>query len=70
MSNYCATHQREKLAVDCPNCGGEGVSHHDCGDDCCVCLDAEDNVTCDICRGRGSLVLCPTCAPSAFEDYP
>ena len=39
--------------VDCWNCGGEGFSHHDCGEDCCCCLHPEDNVVCDICRGKG-----------------
>jgi len=38
---------------DCWNCGGERYSHHDCGEDTCCCLDPEDNVLCDICRGKG-----------------
>lgn len=39
--------------VDCWKCGGEGYSHHDCGEDICCCLEPEDNVECDICKGHG-----------------
>ena len=39
--------------VDCWECGGTGYSHHDCGEDTCVCLDKSDNVECDICEGEG-----------------
>jgi len=39
--------------IDCWNCGDEGYSHHDCGEDCCCCLWPEDNVVCDICNGKG-----------------
>ena len=39
--------------VECWNCGGEGYSHHDCGEDCCCCLSPYDNVRCDICDGKG-----------------
>lgn len=39
--------------IDCWNCGGEGYSYHDCGEDVCCCLDPEDNVVCDICHGKG-----------------
>jgi hypothetical protein len=38
--------------VDCWNCD-EGYSGHECGEDCCACLEPEDNVVCDICRGAG-----------------
>lgn len=38
---------------ECWNCGGEGVSHHDCGEDTCCCFMPEDNVQCDICGGNG-----------------
>lgn len=43
---------------DCPNCGGEGVSGHDCGEDCCCCADPYDNIGCDICQGKGAFPLC------------
>ena len=38
--------------VECWNCD-DGYSGHDCGEDICCCLDPEDNVICDICRGKG-----------------
>jgi hypothetical protein len=43
---------------ECWNCGGEGVSSHDCGEDCCCCAYPEDNVTCDVCEGVGSFPHC------------
>jgi hypothetical protein len=42
----------------CWNCGGEGLSHHDCGEDCCCCLYPEDNVRCDVCDGEGGWWQC------------
>lgn len=48
----------EKAAEDCWNCGGDGYSSHDCGEDSCCCLDPHDNVRCDICRGRGYTMVC------------
>lgn len=43
---------------DCPDCGGEG-GYHDCGEDCCCCLDP-DRVThaCPTCKGKG-WIRCP-----------
>ena len=43
---------------DCQNCGGEGVTSHDCGEDCCCCAYPEDNVVCDICGGKGAFPVC------------
>ena len=43
---------------ECWNCGGTKFSYHDCGEDCCCCLDPEDNVICDICDGDGGWLLC------------
>ena len=37
--------------VDCWQCDEEGYSYHDCGEDCCACLDPEPNVICDVCLG-------------------
>jgi hypothetical protein len=48
----------------CWQCGGEGVSDHDCGEDCCNCLHPEDNVRCDICEGKGGWVVQPATAES------
>ena len=45
--------------IDCWNCGGEGYSHHDCGEDTCCCLYPEDNVRCDVCNGRGGWPSAP-----------
>jgi hypothetical protein len=42
----------------CPNCAGDGVTSHDCGEDCCCCLYPEDNVTCDVCEGDGTIAIC------------
>lgn len=39
--------------IECWQCGGEGYSDHDCGEDTCCCLDPEDNVRCDVCNGKG-----------------
>lgn len=43
----------EQEWTDCWNCGGEGVTHHDCGEDTCACLNPEPNVTCEVCNGKG-----------------
>lgn len=53
----------EQTYRDCWNCGGEGNSYHDCGQDTCCCLDPEDNVECDICEGDGGWWACPFCNP-------
>ena len=70
MSTYCddKTHGLAELTVrDCWNCGGEGYSSHDCGEDCCCCADPEPNVPCDVCNGKGAFAACPICSPE--EDY-
>jgi len=54
--------------ADCWNCGGEGFSYHDCGEDCCCCLNPEDNVECDICDVNGGWWACPMCEPRAFDE--
>lgn len=65
--NLCPIHG-EKAWVDCWSCGGEGYTHHDCGEDCCVCLDPEPNVRCDICRGKGGYVICFGCHPEVEKE--
>lgn len=55
--------------LPCPNCGGEGFSHHDCGEDCCACLHPEDNVVCDWCQGRGGSQHCVS-SPEWCEGNP
>lgn len=37
----------------CYQCDGIGIYGHDCGEDCCACLDPEDNERCDECNGAG-----------------
>ena len=43
---------------DCEHCGGEGVTGHDCGEDCCCCAAPEDKVVRGICWGRGFFESC------------
>jgi hypothetical protein len=49
----------------CWQCGGECFVDHDCGKDCCCCLDPQPNVRCDICEGKGGYDICLTCNPEA-----
>lgn len=47
--------KREEEMADwehCYNCE-DGYSGHDCGEDCCPCLDPEENMVCQVCEGRG-----------------
>lgn len=55
--------------VDCHNCGGDGLTGHDCGEDCCCCLYPEDNVECDICDGDGGWHRCMS-SPDWCEANP
>lgn len=41
----------------CDQCE-DGYSYHDCGEDCCACLDPEPNVPCDLCHGAGGWWQC------------
>jgi len=58
----------EKDWVECWQCGGEGMYGHDCGEDCCVCADPEENERCDICRGKGGWLRCYGCVPMTEEE--
>ena len=42
----------------CEQCDGDGVYGHHCGEDCCCCLDPEENEPCDLCDGRGWFKAC------------
>ena len=48
----------ELVSDPCEQCGGDGVYGHDCGEDCCCCLDPEENEECDLCVGRGYFMHC------------
>lgn len=43
---------------DCWDCGGGGLTYHDCGEDTCACLHPEINVQCDSCTGEGGAWHC------------
>jgi hypothetical protein len=44
--------------ADCWACFGAG-GHHDCGEDCCCCLDREEITRdCDECNGEGGYLEC------------
>jgi hypothetical protein len=57
----CPECEAELEWIECEQCNGEGVSGHDCGEDCCACLDPEDNDPCDMCRAIGGWYWCPEC---------
>jgi hypothetical protein len=47
------------MVESCWQCGGEG-GWHDCGEDCCACLEPDDQAgdfwhTCDVCEGSGEV---------------
>lgn len=43
---------------DCWQCHGDG-GFHDCGEDCCCCLDKEEiTVDCEVCKGEGGYRIC------------
>lgn len=37
----------------CPDCAGEGMNGHDCGEDTCCCRYPEENMPCQTCDGAG-----------------
>ena len=65
--SVCKDHG-DKSWQECWGCGSTGYSYHDCGEDCCVCLDPEDNVRCDICLGEGGWYRCYTCTPMTEDE--
>ena len=75
VNRTCACHERAYIscAADCFadeweewevcwECGGEGVNGHDCGEDCCPCLEPEENMTCQTCDGKGGWKPAPSAA--------
>jgi hypothetical protein len=65
----CKTCGHQKYYVDCWNCGGEVYVDHDCGEDVCCCFYPEDNIMCDICRGKGGFHQCVKCHPECFDEH-
>jgi hypothetical protein len=66
LDNYeqmatCSQCETELEWVECEQCDGEGMSGHDCGEDCCCCLDPEPNELCDLCGGAGGWYWCYVC---------
>ena len=45
------------LFETCQSCAGEGWFGHDCFEDCCCCLDPEDD-KCGTCDGEGTIPIC------------
>lgn len=64
--NICQVCAWEVERVDCDQCS-DGFVGHDCGEDCCACLEPEDNVACDTCDGYGFWVRCKCGHKSASE---
>lgn len=48
-----------KTWMECHDCGGQGFTHHECGEDTCACLDVVNNVICYTCNGKGGWHVCP-----------
>lgn len=55
--DYCSDCGSSAGWEECTNCE-DGMSGHDCGEDCCACLYPENNVPCDICDGKGGWWVC------------
>lgn len=72
MDDYgfpCPTCGCEMDFETCWQCGGEG-GFHDCGEDCCPCLDPDLNETCEECNGRGRYPICPYAGKHASPAPP
>ncbi len=68
MENYdeqpiCPECEYELAWECCYQCDGSSVYGHDCGEDCCACLEPEENEPCDECSGIGGWYYCanPQC---------
>lgn len=49
---------------ECWACGGTGEQEHDCGEDCCCCLEPLPD-SCEVCHGRGSI----QCTADTTRDH-
>jgi hypothetical protein len=54
---WCAVCGSDMAWEQCWQCHGEG-GFHDCGEDCCPCLEPDLNETCEECGGRGGYLVC------------
>lgn len=52
----------------CDHCE-DGFDGHDCGEDCCCCLEPEENVVCQICEGHAGWYWCLS-SPEFCEANP
>lgn len=66
----CARCGSSMSFIECPECGGEGLCGHDCGEDCCCCLEPEDNIECPACSGVGSFPLCLSASSGHCAEFP
>jgi hypothetical protein len=41
-----------RIWIECYTCGGDGIVEHDCFEDCCCCLEPNDDI-CTECDGEG-----------------
>ena len=55
---YCKACGAELDWELCWQCAGAGVYGHECGEDCCACLDPEENEVCAECGGKGGWWFC------------
>ena len=53
----CARCGSSATSERCDMCE-DGLCGHDCGEDCCCCLNPEANVLCDYCGGTGIFHFC------------
>lgn len=55
---FCPDCGQEMDWEECGLCDDAGFAGHDCGEDCCPCLDPEPNERCEQCEGIGGWWLC------------
>lgn len=66
----CPKCQSQCYERECDDCDEFGFTDHECGEDCCACLDPEPNVRCDHCGGNNWLEWCPVCGwDLIFNQY-
>lgn len=47
------------MRTQCHVCQGDGYSGHECGEDCRMCIDPEQNLKCTVCGGAGFVDVSP-----------